>query len=213
MLKKLKLFSKVVLGTFVSALSLNIFLAPFDIAPGGISGLSIAINHLTNVPIGMLIFVLNIPIFLWGFKYFGHKFILSSLLGMLFFSVFTDVFAFLPKLTTNPLLSAIYGGIFLGLGIGLVFSAGFNTGGTEIVVQILKDKRKSLSVGRLILIVDAFIIGLAGLIFQKWETLLYSGISLYLSSFIVDLIVEGGDLAKVAYIISSSPKKLSEAPS
>ena len=211
MQKRLKLFLRMFLGTIIASLSLNIFLAPFDIAPGGISGLSIAINHITNVPIGVLIFVLNIPVFLWGFKHFGRGFALSSFAGMILFSVFTDILDFLPRLTNNTLLSSLYGGVLLGLGIGLVFSAGFTTGGTDIVVRILKDKHKSLSIGRLILIIDAFIIGLAGLIFKKWETLLYSGISLYISSFIIDLIVEGGDTAKVAYIISDSPKRLASA--
>ncbi len=211
MLKKLKLFLKMVFGTVIASLSLNVFLAPSGIAPGGISGLSIAINHLTGLPIGTLIFGLNIPVFSWGFRHFGKGFILSSFAGMIFFSTFTDIFAFLPRVTNDILLSSIYGGVLLGLGIGLVFSAGFTTGGTDIVVQILKDKRKSLSIGRLILIIDAFIIGLAGLIFKKWETLLYSGISLYISSFIIDLIVEGGDIAKVAYIISDSPKNLALA--
>lgn len=211
MLSRLKLFLRVILGTTISAVSLNVFLAPLDIAPGGVSGLAIAINHLTRFPLGALIFALNIPIFLWGLKYFGRKFILSSLIGMFFLSFFTDLFTFLPRLTDDVLLSAIYGGVLLGLGVGLVFSAGFTTGGTDIVVQILKDKKPSLSLGRLILIIDAFIIGFAGIVFQKWETLLYSAVSLYISTFIIDLIVEGGDSAKVAYIISECPRQLAAA--
>lgn len=211
MQKSLKKFFKMILGTAVASVALNVFLAPLGIAPGGISGLAIAINHLANIPIGTLIFALNIPVFLWGFKHFGKGFFLSSLAGMVFFSTFTDLLAFLPSLTNDILLSSVYGGVLLGLGIGLVFSAGFTTGGTDIVVQILRDKQGALSIGRLILIIDAFIIGLAGLIFKKWETVLYSGVSLYISSFIIDLIIEGGDLAKVAYIISDHPKSLALA--
>lgn len=211
MRSRLKLFSKVIIGTVISAVALDVFLAPHDIAPGGVSGLAIAINHLTNVPLGILIFTINIPIFAWGLKHFGTKFILSSLAGMLLLSIFTDAFATFPRLTHDVLLSAIYGGVLLGLGMGLVFSAGFTTGGTDIVVQILRDKRPSFSLGRLILIIDAFIIGFAGLVFSKWDTLLYSAISLYISTFIIDLIIEGGDSAKAAYIISECPRQLAAA--
>ena len=208
---KIKLFSKVVAGTLISAIALNVFLAPMDIAPGGISGLAIAINHLTHVPLGIIIFALNIPIFIWAFKHFGAPFIVTSLAGMILLSIFVDALDFLPKLTGDILLSAIYGGVLLGLGIGLVFSSGYTTGGTDIIVHILKSKHRRISVGRLVLIIDAFIIAFAGLVFKKWETLLYSAISLYISAFIIDLIVEGGNSAKIVYIISKNPALIASA--
>lgn len=208
---KIKTFLTVVLGTVISAVALDTFLAPSGIAPGGISGLAIAINHLTGLSLGILIFTLNIPIFIWGFRHFGHRFIISSLIGMFLLSIFTDLFAFLPKITDDMLLSSIYGGALIGLGIGLVFGAGYTTGGTDIAVQILRKKYPSLSVGRLVLIIDAFIICIAGIVFKKWEILLYSAISLYISSFIIDIIVEGGDASKVAYIISEKPRQLAES--
>lgn len=208
---KFKLFLKVVVGTIISAVALNVFLAPMDIAPGGISGLAIAINHLTSIPLGIIIFALNIPIFIWAFKHFGAPFIFTSLVGMILLSIFVDAFDFLPKLTGDILLSAIYGGVLLGLGIGLVFSSGYTTGGTDIIVHILKSKYKTISVGKLLLIIDAFIIAFAGIVFKKWETLLYSAISLYISAFIIDLIIEGGNSAKVAYIISEHPALIAAA--
>ncbi|MBQ2931823.1 MAG: YitT family protein [Clostridia bacterium] len=208
---KFKLFLKVVAGTLISAIALNVFLAPMDIAPGGISGLAIAINHLTRAPLGIIIFALNIPIFIWAFKHFGASFIVTSLAGMILLSLFVDALGFLPKLTGDILLSAIYGGVLLGLGIGLVFSSGYTTGGTDIIVHILKSKHRRISVGKLVLIIDAFIIAFAGLVFKKWETLLYSAISLYISAFIIDLIVEGGNSAKIVYIISKNPALIASA--
>ncbi len=210
MLAKLKNLITVILGTFVVAIALDVFLAPGNIAPGGISGLSIVINYITNIPLGILIFVLNIPIFLLGLKYFNRKFLLYSLGGMLLLSILTDLFAGIPRITDDLLLSAIYGGALLGLGIGLVFSAGCTTGGTDIVVQILKKKFPAISVGRFVLIVDAFIVAIAGFVFAKWEVMLYSAIAIYISTILIDIIVEGGDAAKTVYIISDQSEAIAE---
>ena len=208
---KVKKILTVILGTVIVAISLDAFLAPSGIAPGGLSGLAIVINHLTAIPLGLLILLLNIPIFILGLRYFNKRFMLFSLIGMFMLSTFTDIFVFLPKVTEDMLLSAIYGGALMGLGLGLVFNAGFTTGGTDIAAQILKKKHPSISVGRFVLVIDAFIVSIAGIVFAKWEVLLYSSIALYISTFIIDVIVEGGDLAKVAYIISDNPKNLSES--
>ncbi len=210
MRNRLKSLLTVIVGTLIVAVALDVFLAPADIAPGGVSGISIIIRHLTGLPLGTLIFILNIPIFFWGLLHFGKKFLVSSLFGMFLLSVFTDVFGFLPRITENVLLCAIYGGLLMGFGIGLIFSAGYTTGGTDIVVQILRKKRPNISIGRLVLIIDAFIICAAGIVFGQWEILLYSALSLYISTFIIDIIVEGGDSSKVAYIISDHPKALAE---
>ncbi len=210
MLMKIKKVLTVILGTIIVAIALDTFLAPGNIAPGGVSGLSIVINYLSDIPLGILIFAINIPIFLLGLKYFNHKFLLYSLCGMLLLSVFTDLFVAIPRITNDLLLSAIYGGALLGLGIGLVFSAGCTTGGTDIVVQILKKKFPSISVGRFVLIVDAFIVAFAGIIFAKWEVMLYSAIAIYISTILIDIIVEGGDAAKAVYIISDNNAQIAE---
>lgn len=209
MLEKLKKYSTILLGTFIVAMSLDLFLVPADIAPGGLSGVSIILHHLTNIPVGISILVLNIPIFLWGLRNFNISFMLSSLLGMFALSAFTDAFAFLKPVTSDILLSAIYGGALMGLGLGLVFQAGSTTGGTDIAAQILKKRFPSISVGRFVLIIDAFIVLLAGLVFGRWEVILYSAAALYICSYIIDLLVEGIDFAKVAYIISDTPEKIS----
>lgn len=211
MREKFKTFFTVILGTSFAAIALDVFLAPSDIAPGGLSGLAIVINHLTSLPIGVLILVLNVPVLIWGLLHFSKRFTVFSLAGMFLLSFFVEVFDFLPKITEDTLLSAIYGGALMGLGIGLVFSSGWTTGGTDIAAQILKKKFPSISVGRFVLIIDAFIIVAAGITFQKWEVLLYSAISLYISTFIIDIIAEGGDAAKVAYIISDRQKQIANA--
>ncbi len=210
MLARIKNLLTVISGTFVVAIALDVFLAPGNIAPGGISGLSIVINYLSDIPLGILIFVLNIPIFLLGLKYFNRRFMLYSLGGMLLLSIFTDLLVGIPRITEDLLLSAIYGGATMGLGIGLVFSAGCTTGGTDIVVQILKKNFPSISTGRFVLIVDAFIVAIAGVVFAKWEVMLYSAIAIYISTILIDIIVEGGDAAKSVYIISDRSKDIAE---
>ena len=211
MREKIKALLTVIAGTIFAAIALDVFLAPSDIAPGGLSGLSVVLNHLTRLPIGFLILILNVPVIIWGLMHFNKRYMVCSLIGMFLLSLFVEVFAFLPKITEDILLSAVYGGGLMGLGIGLVFGSGWTTGGTDIVAQILKKKFPTISVGRFVLIIDAFVIAVAGITFGKWEVLLYSAIALYISSFIIDIIAEGGNAAKVAYIISKQQKEIATA--
>lgn len=210
MRKCLKKHLFVLLGTFIIALSLDLFLVPADIAPGGLSGVAIILHHLANIPVGISILVLNIPIFLWSLRYFSKGFVVSSLFGMTALSVLTDSLAWLKPVTGDILLSAVYGGALMGLGLGMVFTAGSTTGGTDIAAQILKKHFPSISVGRFVLIIDAFIVILAGITFGKWEVILYSTAALYICTYIIDLMIEGIDFAKVAYVISDNPRAISE---
>ena len=211
MREKLKTFLTVIAGTIFAAIALDVFLAPSDIAPGGLSGLSVVLNHLTRLPIGIWILILNVPVIIWGLMHFNKQYMVYSLIGMFLLSLFVEVFSFLPKITEDILLSAVYGGGLMGLGIGLVFGSGWTTGGTDIVAQILKKKFPAVSVGKFVLIIDTFVIAVAGITFGKWEVLLYSAIALYISSFIIDIIAEGGNAAKVAYIISKQQKEIATA--
>lgn len=206
----LRKYLVVLLGSMITALSLNLFLIPANIAPGGLSGVAILLHHLAKLPVGLTILGLNIPLFLWSLKYFNAGFMFSSLFGMISLSVFTDCFAWLPVVTQDVLLSAVYGGVLMGLGLGIVFTAGSSTGGTDIAAQILKKHFPSVSVGRFVLIIDAFIVILAGIVFTKWEVTLYSAVALYITTYIIDLMVEGINFAKVAYIISDKPSSISE---
>ena len=135
---------------------------------------------------------------------------LMSLLGMISLSSLTDIFSFLKPMTTDLILSAVYGGALMGLGMGIIFREGTTTGGTDIAAMLLKKKFPEFSVGRFVLIIDAAIVTLAGIVYQRWEVALYSAAALFISSYVLDLIVEGVDFAKMVYVISDSPKKISE---
>lgn len=198
------------IGAFVMAAALDLFLAPADIAPGGVSGLAIVLNHLTGASVGVLMLILNIPIFVLAARKFSMKFMLMSLLGMGSLSVLTDVLSFLKPMTSDMILSAVYGGALMGLGMGIIFREGTTTGGTDIAAMLLKKSFPEFSVGRFVLIIDAAIVTLAGLVYRRWEVALYSAAALFVSSYVLDLIVEGVDFAKMVYVISDSPEKISE---
>lgn len=206
----IKRYALTIIGAAIVALSLDLFLIPAEIAPGGVSGLAIVINYLTGFPVGLVILMLNIPIFLLGARNFSKGFVVISLFGMISLSLITDLFSFLTPVTGDMLLSSVYGGVLMGCGIGLIFRENASTGGTDIVAHVLRKKFPGFSVGRFVLLIDAVIVVLAGLIYHKWEVVLYSAIALYISSYIIDLLVEGVDFAKVAYVISDKPKEIAE---
>ncbi len=207
---KIKGFLMVVLGTVLMAVSLNVFLIPNDLAPGGVSGLSVVINHLLGVPVGLLLLILNIPIFVLGFRHFKKSFMVFSLIGMILLSGFIDLFVFLPKVTEDMLLSSVYGGALLGVGVGLVFVAGSTTGGADLVAKMFRKKFPFISLGRFVLLIDVVVVSLAGVVFGNWEVVLYSFIAIYISTIIIDLIAEGGSSAKVAYVISDKQREVAE---
>ncbi len=193
------------------ALGLDLFLVPAKIAPGGVSGLSTVIHYITGFPVGVLILIINVPIFILGAKSFSKTFILESFIGMVVLSFFVSLFEFLTPITDDFILSSVFGGVFVGAGAGLVFRSNATTGGTDIVVFLLKKRFKSLSAGNIVAGIDLLIVLFAGVVFKTWETVLYSTVSLIVSSFIIDAIIEGVDYAKAVFVISDKPDEISKA--
>ncbi len=202
---------KIVIGANIYAGGFRLFLYPNDIVPGGVSGIAMIVNRLTGFPVGTLALLLNVPIFLIAWRVWGGRFLLGSLLGMAVSSLMIDVFAYLPPLVTgNPLLGALFGGAIVGFGLGLVFSAGASTGGSDIVAKLLRLRLPYLNMGRLVLATDVVVIFAFALIFRDFESLLYAIIASFMSSKLVDGVLYGFDYAKVAYIISDRWADLSQ---
>jgi uncharacterized membrane-anchored protein YitT (DUF2179 family) len=156
-------------GSVVMALSLVFFLIPAKIAPGGVSGLAIVLHYLFNLPVGMVMLVFNIPLFILGVKLQGKQFGPAHVFSFVLVSVVTDIFdkiMHVQAATTDPLLASIFGGVVLGIGLGIVFRFKGTTGGSDIVGQII-NKYSNVSVGTGILIVDFFVISFAGLAFHN----------------------------------------------
>ena len=199
----------ITLGCVVFALSFKLFLEPSLIAPGGVSGIAIILNHLFPVSTGTIIILINIPLLILGLIKFGHRFILSTAYATILSSVIIDLTAFLSPFTHDPLLAAIYGGLLLGAGIGLVFSRGATTGGSDILVRLIKLKYPHLRMGQIILITDALVVIAAAVVFSDPNVALYSIITIYVQSLVVDAIIYGFDFAEVAYIISDRQDEIS----
>jgi len=206
----LKSFSLILLGSVIMAIGYSLFLIPYHLVPGGVSGLSIIINYLFRLPVGLIIIALNLPILLMSYKFLGKKYLLTTLLGMITSSLLIDFFneiIRLPKGTENPLLASIYGGLLLGLGLGLVFRGEASTGGSDVIGLIL-NKYLGLTVGIGIMITDFIIISASGLVFRNLEAPLYGYIVLFISSKVIDLVLEGWSFSKMVIITSSQTDQI-----
>ena len=201
----------IIAGSAIYALGLVIFLEPNNIAPGGVSGIALIINFIfPSASVGVLIIVLNIPLFLAGWKFEGKPFLFKSLFGTVISSIMIDLFTGIFTYTDDSLLAAIYGGLLIGVGLGLVFTRGATTGGSDIIGRLLKVKFPYLSMGRLILFADIIVVTMAAIVFGHFNYALYALIALSICSVVLDKVLYGVDTAKVAYIISSRPEEVFE---
>jgi uncharacterized membrane-anchored protein YitT (DUF2179 family) len=196
---------QIVLGCAIMGLSYSLFLIPQHFVPGGVSGLAIILNYFIKLPVGAMIIVLNIPIFIFGLRTMGKKYVLKSLAGMLISSVMIDLFnqvLKVPAATDNKILASIYGGILLGIGLGIVFRGHASTGGSDIVGMVVS-KYTGISIGFGIMITDFIIISASGFAFRELEAPLYGYIVLFLSTKVIDLILEGWTYSKLVIITSN----------
>ena len=192
-----------VLGSAVYALGFSFFLQPNDLSPGGISGLALVVTELLGFgSVGVLSILINLPLFLLGGAKIGKRFFAGSLLGMLLSSVLIDAFAAMHMPATEPLLGVLYGGVVCGLGLGVVFVSGTSTGGSDILVRLLKLKYRNVPIGQISMCFDAFVVLLTGLVFQDVNKALYTGITVFVCGKVVDAVVYRFDYSKVVLIIS-----------
>ena len=192
-----------ILGSAVFALGFSLFLQPNDLNAGGISGLAMIVVEILRVgTVGGLSILINLPLFILGGLKIGKRFFAGSLLGMILSSVLIDAFAVIKMPETEPLLAVLYGGVICGIGLGLVFVNGTSTGGSDILVRLLKLKYRNVPIGQISMIFDAIVVVLTGLVFQDITKALYTGVTVYLSGKVVDAVVYNFDYSKVALIIS-----------
>ena len=196
-------YLKIVVGCAIFAVGFNMFLSPSGMSAGGITGLSrVLIELLGFGTVGLFNAIINIPLFAIGGIKIGKRFFLDSLVGMVCVSAFIDLFAFLPDLQINIVLCALYGGVICGFGLGIVFSAGGSTGGSDIIVRLLKMKYQYVSIGVINIIFDAFVAVLTGIVFKNAEICLYTGLCIYVSGWVVDAVVYKFDYSKVVIVIT-----------
>jgi len=209
---KLKNALLILVGCAISGLAYALFLIPHHFVPGGVSGVAMIVNYFSALPVGALIIVLNIPVFLLGLKTMGKKYVLNSLAGMVISSVFIDLFnkvLKLPPATDNPILASIYGGVMLGVGLGIVFRGRASTGGSDIIGMIIS-KYTGVSLGFGIMITDFVVISASGFAMHSLEAPLYGYIVLFLSSKAIDMILEGWNYSKLVIITSSRTDEIAD---
>lgn len=199
-------------GSFIYAVGVNCFISSNDISSGGATGLAILINYLWDLPIGASMFVLNIPLFIISFIVFGWQFIVKTLFATFAVSVLIDVGAlFLPVYSGDTLLAALFGGALMGVGLGVIFTRGATSGGTDILGRLLKKKFPHVSMGRLVMICDLFVVMLSGLVYRNIENILYATIVFLVSSKAIDFVLYGSDRGKMMMIITPKAEEIAKA--
>lgn len=200
------------LGSLIFALGFSLFLQPNHLNSGGISGLAMVVVEVLGVgSVGVLSIVLNMPLFILGGLKIGKRFFAGSLLGMLVSSLLIDVFSQIQMPAMEPLISALYGGTICGLGLGIVFVCGTSTGGSDILVRLLKLRYRNVPIGQISSTFDAAVAILTGLVFQDLNKALYTGIAVLLCGKIIDGVVYRFDYSKVVLIISQEHEAIARA--
>jgi len=207
-------FSLITLGALLEALALRLFLVPADLAVGGVSGISQIINYFTGWPIGLMVLIGNIPLFVLGWRFLGgQRFAMRTAYAVVVYSVLVDLIPRLPffppnGLTDDLVINALYGAVISGVGYGLVYRGYGTSGGSDILARILTHWR-SIPMTQSYLMVDSVVILAAGFVFG-WKQALYSIVVLYVSGLVVDTTMEGGGTVRTAMIITSQPEIVSE---
>lgn len=192
------------------AVAITMFLAPNSLAPGGVTGISIILNRITGVDTGTLIWLINIPIMVLGVRKFGLKFILSTIYCITLTSVLTNLLDSVGAVTKDPFLAAIAGSTLMAFSMGMIFKTGATTGGTDIIVKVLRLRIPHLKTGTLFLMIDAVIVTISAVIFRDVEKGIYAAITVYLTSTMLDTVLYGKDEAKLIYIISDRSQSITQ---
>lgn len=200
-----------IIGGAIYAVAVILFLSGNEISPGGLTGISTMLNYLYGLPVGTVVFILNIPILVIGFIKFGGIFIVKTAVSTVVISITLDIAEeLLPELKINPVLAAVFGGLLMGLSISMFMLRGSTTGGVDIIAMLINRRFPHLTVGRLMLASDAFIVAFSALVYKNIESALYSVIALYASSRIMDVMLYGADKGKIVYIITENSACVAE---
>ena len=201
-----------VAGSAIFAFGFAFFLQPHDMNAGGISGLAQVFVELTNFgTVGLLSILINLPLFILGGLKIGKRFFLGSMIGMFLSSVLIDVFAVWATVEMEPLVCVLYGGVLCGLGLGIVFVFGTSTGGSDILVRLLKLRYRNVPIGQISMYYDVVVVTLTGLVFQDVTKALYTGLVVFITGQVIDAVVYRFDYSKVAMIISKEHDAIAKA--
>ena len=202
----------ITIGAIFLALGVVAFLLPNNIITGGTAGLSLLLHHISSFTIGSLMIIVNIPLLILGYRYFGKQFVIKTIFTIVLTSIFIDFcneVIHLPSATDETILAAIFGGICIGLGLGLIIKGKASAGGSTIIASIVASKTH-YKASEVILFIDALIISLSIYVFNDLEKALWSILSIYVTTRIIDVILSGRPSKKVVYIVTQEVEKISE---
>lgn len=208
--KRVKCYVILTAAAVIYAAAISLFLDPNNIAPGGVTGISILVNRFTGIPTGTLNMFINIPIVLLGLWKFGWRFICSTMYALALITVFINGFASRGAVTDDLLIASVIGGAMIGVALALVFKAGATTGGIDIIVKVVRTKRKHIKTNILFLVFDSMVILASWIVFQDMTVAFYAGIAVVTDSIVMDKILYGSDEAKLTYIISTNPAQMKQ---
>lgn len=203
-------FCLIIIGCALAGFGTAGFLLPNQISSGGFAGIATIIYYFFNVQMGTTIFILNIPIFILGYIKLGKEFIFKTIVSTFLYSKFIDIFSELNFVTEDRLLSSIYGGILIGIGLAIVFKADSSTGGTDLIAHIAQNYNINMKMSNIIVFIDIFVVMANLIAFKEIEIGLYSAIAIYISGKMIDFVFEGINFSKIIYIISDKHEEIME---
>lgn len=196
------------LGSLLTAVGLELFLVPNRIIDGGIIGISILLSHVTHFPLSIFVVTLNLPFLYIGYSHIGKTFAISTLFSVVSLAYWISYFQPIPELTNDSFLAAVFGGIIVGLGVGLIIRCGGSLDGTEIIAIIL-DKRTGFSVGEIVMFINLFILASAGFVFS-WDKAMYSLVAYFIAFKMIDMTIEGLDESRGVIIVSYKADQIAD---
>ena len=208
-MENIKNYLFAIFGSIVTAFGTACFLLPNQLSSGGFSGIATVLYYLLNIPMGTTILVFNIPIFIFAFFREGKEFLFKAIFSTVIFSKFLDIFSGMPLITSDKILSSVYGGVIIGIGLSLVFKGRSSTGGTDLLANMIASYNKEISIGNILQFLDIFVVLLNIIFLKQIEIGLYSVIAIYISNKMIDLFFEGINFSKMIYIISSKHDEIS----
>ncbi len=208
LIRMIEKYIMIFIGAVLTAVGLELFLVPNQIIDGGIIGISILISHITDIPLAVLIVALNMPFLYLGYKQIGKTFAFSTIFAVMSLAGWVVYFRPIPELTNDLFLAAVFGGIVIGGGVGLIIRYGGSLDGTEIIAIIL-DKRTGFSVGEVVMVMNLFILANAGFVFS-WDKAMYSLVAYFVAFKVIDITIEGLDETKGVIIVSDNPDEIAE---
>ncbi len=201
-------YAQILLGALIAGAAYPLFMTPNWIAPGGMTGIATILNHLFHWPVGTVSLILNLPLFLISYRAMGRIFAFRSLLATVFFTLFIDILPLQP-MTNDPLLGALYGGVMLGAGLGLIMRGGATTGGSDMIARMVHKRFQFISVGSFLFAIDFAVVISAGFLIGTTEAL-YALINIFLSAKVMDVVIIGFSANKACFVMSSRWKEISD---